>query len=122
MEQPRKESIAYPYQQADNSHCHANHTRISDQFLAGGPRHLLHLGNYFIKEALGMEAALAGRCFFVGQVISHPHSAIGRSLRFLVKRMLANKKNNVRINWLTGRKAAFRFMTAGLRKRDLFAE
>ncbi len=41
---------------------------------------------------------------------------------FLVKRMLANKKNNVRINWLTGRKAAFRFMTAGLRKRDLFAE
>jgi NAD(P)-dependent dehydrogenase (short-subunit alcohol dehydrogenase family) len=41
---------------------------------------------------------------------------------FLVRRMLSNTKNNAHIQWLTGTKAALRFMTAGLRKRDYFAE
>ncbi len=39
---------------------------------------------------------------------------------FLVEKMLANKKNDVRINWLTNGKAALRFMTAGFNKRDFF--
>ncbi|MBR4861534.1 MAG: SDR family oxidoreductase [Firmicutes bacterium] len=39
---------------------------------------------------------------------------------FLVKRVLANTKNNAHIEWLTGRKAAWRFMTAGFNKRNFF--
>ena len=40
---------------------------------------------------------------------------------FLVKGMLSNTKNGAKIEWLTSRKAAFRFMTAGFNKRDFFA-
>ena len=39
---------------------------------------------------------------------------------FLVNGMIKNTKNNVKIEWLTNTKAAWRFMTAGLNKRDLF--
>lgn len=40
---------------------------------------------------------------------------------FLVSEVLKNTKNNAHIQWLTGRKAAWRFMTAGFNKRDFFA-
>lgn len=40
--------------------------------------------------------------------------------KFLVEGMLKNKKNNAKIEWLTNRKAAWRFMTAGFNKRDFF--
>ena len=40
--------------------------------------------------------------------------------KFLVERMLTNTKNDVRIEWLTNRKAAWRFMTAGINERDFF--
>ena len=40
--------------------------------------------------------------------------------RFLVDGMIKNKKNNVRIEWLTTRKAMWRFMTSGFNKRDFF--
>ena len=39
---------------------------------------------------------------------------------FLVKSILENTKNNVHIEWLTSRKAAWRFMTAAFNKRDFF--
>ncbi len=39
---------------------------------------------------------------------------------FLVNKMLKNKKNNVRFNWLTNRKAFIRFLTAPFNKRDFF--
>lgn len=39
---------------------------------------------------------------------------------FLVKGILNNTKNNAKIEWLTNRKAAWRFMTAGFNKRDFF--
>ena len=39
---------------------------------------------------------------------------------FLVDGILKNNKNNAKIEWLTTRKAAFRFMTAGFNKRDFF--
>ena len=39
---------------------------------------------------------------------------------FLVKQMLSNEKNNAHIQWLTGGKAAWRFMTAGFNKRNFF--
>ncbi len=38
---------------------------------------------------------------------------------FFIPRMLANKKNNAQIMWLTNAKTMFRFLTAGLRKRRL---
>lgn len=40
--------------------------------------------------------------------------------RFLVEKILKNKKNNVKIEWLTNKKAAFRFMMSGFNKRDFF--
>ena len=36
--------------------------------------------------------------------------------------MLRNTKNNVRIEWLTNGKAAWRFITAGFNKRDFFKD
>ena len=40
--------------------------------------------------------------------------------KFLVEGMLKNTKNDAKIEWLTGSKAAWRFMTAGFNKRDFF--
>ena len=39
---------------------------------------------------------------------------------YLVKKMISNNNNGVRIKWLTGRKAMWRFMTAFLRKNKYF--
>jgi short-subunit dehydrogenase len=39
--------------------------------------------------------------------------------RFFIPRILGNTKNNVQIVWLTNKKAAWRFMTAHLRKDRL---
>lgn len=39
---------------------------------------------------------------------------------FLVNKMINNKKNGVRINWLSNAKASFRFMTCAFNKRDFF--
>lgn len=40
--------------------------------------------------------------------------------KYLVKKILLNKKNNVKIEWLTNKKAMWRFMTSGINKRDFF--
>lgn len=40
--------------------------------------------------------------------------------KFLVEGILKNTKNNKKIEWLTNRKAAWRFMTAGFNKRNFF--
>ncbi len=40
---------------------------------------------------------------------------------FLVNRMLKNTKNNAKIQWLTNKKATWRFMTAGFNKRNFFS-
>ena len=42
--------------------------------------------------------------------------------KFLVKKMIKNRKNDCRISWLTGGKASWRFMTAAFNKRDFFSE
>jgi short-subunit dehydrogenase len=39
--------------------------------------------------------------------------------KFIVPKILSNTKNDVQIKWLTNGKAAWRFMTAGFRKRKL---
>jgi len=41
---------------------------------------------------------------------------------FLVEKILQNKKNGARINWLTTPKVLWRFLTAGFSKRDLFQD
>ena len=41
---------------------------------------------------------------------------------FLVTNILKNQKNNVHIEWLTTKKAAWRFITAGFNKRDFFSK
>lgn len=40
--------------------------------------------------------------------------------RYLVNRMISNTNNGIRIKWLTNRKAALRFMTCWIRRRDFF--
>ena len=40
--------------------------------------------------------------------------------KFLVNGMINNTKNNAKIEWLTNKKAAWRFMTSGFNKRDFF--
>ncbi len=39
---------------------------------------------------------------------------------FLVDKIVQNKKNDVKFNWLTNRKATIRFMTSSFNKRDFF--
>ena len=41
--------------------------------------------------------------------------------KFLVNGILTNTKNNAKIEWLTNRKAAWRFMTSMFNKRDFFS-
>ena len=41
--------------------------------------------------------------------------------KFLVSGILKNNKNNAKIEWLTNRKAALRFMMSGFYKRDFFS-
>lgn len=41
---------------------------------------------------------------------------------WLARKMLENKKNGVRITWLTNRKLIWRFLTAPIRKRDVFGD
>ena len=40
--------------------------------------------------------------------------------KFMVNKIINNKKNNVKFTWLTNRKAAYRFMTASFKKRNFF--
>lgn len=42
--------------------------------------------------------------------------------KFLVEGILGNSENNAKIEWLTNKKAAFRFMTAAFNKRDFFKD
>ena len=39
---------------------------------------------------------------------------------YLVEKMISNKKNNVKIDWLPNRKAVYRFLTAMFNKRNFF--
>jgi hypothetical protein len=41
---------------------------------------------------------------------------------YVVPRMIENTKNDKQILWLTNRRAFGRFLTAGFKKRDFFAE
>ena len=41
---------------------------------------------------------------------------------YIAEKVLQNRKNGARIQWLTGGKVLWRFLTAGLTKRDLFKD
>ena len=63
--------------------------------------------------------ALSDKTKKVYNILGDTPETVGR---FLVNKMIANTKNNVRINWLTNSKAFVRFLTAGFNKRDFFKD
>ena len=72
----------------------------------------------FITHAMGNE------CFELPEKTKKVYNILGDYpdviAKFLVEKMIVNKKNGVRINWLTNAKASFRFMTCAFNKRDFF--
>lgn len=75
----------------------------------------------FIKNALGDKEKinLSEKTKKVYNILGDYPDVVAK---FLVEGMLKNNKNGAKIEWLTNKKAAWRFMTAGFNKRDFFAE
>lgn len=72
----------------------------------------------FITHAMGNESfELPEKTKKVYNILGDYPDVIAK---FLVEKMIINKKNGVRINWLTNAKASFRFMTCAFNKRDFF--
>ena len=73
----------------------------------------------FTRKALGgeQEIALSDKTKKVYNILGDYPDVVAK---FLVKGMLKDPDNNAKIEWLTGRKAAFRFMTAPFSKRNFF--
>lgn len=73
----------------------------------------------FIKTALGDKdkIELSEKTKKVYNILGDYPDVVAR---FLVDGILNNTKNNVKIEWLTTRKAMWRFMTATFNKRDFF--
>lgn len=72
----------------------------------------------FITHAMGDESfELPEKTKKVYNILGDYPNVIAK---FLVEKMITNKKNGVRINWLTNAKASFRFMTCAFNKRDFF--
>ena len=75
----------------------------------------------FIKNALGNKEKinLSEKTKKVYNILGDYPDVVAN---FLVNKILKNTKNNAKIEWLTTRKAAFRFMTSWKNKRDFFKE
>lgn len=75
----------------------------------------------FIKNALGdkEQINLSEKTKKVYNILGDYPDVVAK---FLVEGMLKNDKNNAKIEWLTNKKAAWRFMTSGFNKRDFFAD
>lgn len=73
----------------------------------------------FIKNALGdrEKIDLSEKTKKVYNILGDYPDVVAE---FLVNGILKNTKNNAKIEWLTNRKAAWRFMTAGFNKRNFF--
>lgn len=72
----------------------------------------------FTTHSLGNNAIeLSEKTKKVYNILGDTPEVVGK---FLVDRIVKNSKNNVKINWLTNKKAFARFLTAGLNKRDFF--
>lgn len=74
----------------------------------------------FTTHSLGNDVIeLPERTKKVYNILGDTPETVGK---FLVDNMIKNKKNNVKINWLTNGKAFMRFLTAGFNKRDFFSD
>ena len=74
----------------------------------------------FTTHSLGNDAMeLSEKTKKVYNILGDTPQTVGK---FLVDEMIKNKRNNVKINWLTNRKAFARFLTAGFNKRNFFGE
>lgn len=75
----------------------------------------------FIKNALGDKEKinLSDKTKKVYNILGDYPDVVAN---FLVNGILNNTKNNSKIEWLTNKKAAWRFMTSWLNKRDFFKE
>lgn len=73
----------------------------------------------FIKNALGDKEKinLSEKTKKVYNILGDYPDVVAN---FLVNGILNNKKNGAKIEWLTNKKAAWKFMTAGFNKRDFF--
>lgn len=72
----------------------------------------------FTTHSLGNDSMeLSEKTKKVYNILGDTPETVGR---FLVNEMIKNTKNNVKINWLTNRKAFVRFLTAGFNKRNFF--
>lgn len=74
----------------------------------------------FINNALGNEEKIE-----LDEKTKHIYNILGDYpdviAKFMVQKIINNKKNNVKFTWLTNRRAMIRFMTANFKKRDFFA-
>lgn len=74
----------------------------------------------FTTHSLGEDSIqLSEKTKKVYNILGDTPETVGK---FLVDNMINNTKNNVKINWLTNRKAFVRFLTAGFNKRNFFGE
>lgn len=75
----------------------------------------------FIKTALGNKETinLSEKTKKVYNILGDYPEVVAS---FLVTKILENTKNNVKFEWLTSKKAAWRFMTSSFNKRDFFKE
>lgn len=72
----------------------------------------------FVNHSMGNES------FNLPEKVKKVYNILGDKpdviAHFLVNKMINNKKNKVRFTWLTNKKAAYRFMTSGINKRNFF--
>lgn len=75
----------------------------------------------FIRTALGNKEAinLSEKTKKVYNILGDYPNVVAD---FLVSKILNNTQNNVKFEWLTNKKAAWRFMTSSFNKRDFFKE
>ena len=72
----------------------------------------------FTTHSLGTDSIqLSEKTKKVYNILGDTPETVGK---FLVDRIITNTKNNVKINWLTNRKAFIRFLTAGFNKKNFF--
>lgn len=74
----------------------------------------------FTTHSLGNDSMeLSEKTKKVYNILGDTPQTVGK---FLVDEMIKNTKNNVKINWLTNRKAFVRFLTSGFNKRNFFGD
>ena len=74
----------------------------------------------FTTHSLGNDSIeLSEKTKKVYNILGDTPETVGK---FLVDAMIKNTKNNIKINWLTNKKAFLRFLTYGFNKRNFFGE